>query len=82
VQADSFEIEIREISNQSNISTFYKAFSNNITISNLKSGTAYDYRIRAFCPNGSVSNWTIRLPFSTVIINALDPCGLGIPVAR
>jgi hypothetical protein len=80
VQADSFEIEIREISNQSNISTFYKAFSNNITISNLKSGTAYDYRIRAFCPNGSISNWTIRLPFSTVIINALDPCDLGIPL--
>jgi hypothetical protein len=78
LQADSFEIEIREISNQNNISVFYKAYSTNITIADLKSGTAYDYRIRAYCQNGSVSNWTLRLPFTTVFVNAVNPCGLGI----
>ncbi len=76
--ADSFEIEVVLTSNEINSTTYHKAYSNNITISDLKSASSYDYKVRAYCIQGNVSNWSTRIPFVTSIKNNNDNCDLGI----
>ncbi len=78
--ADSFEIEIREISNSVNTSYYYISSARNINIFNLNSATAYDFRIRAFCTPGLISNWTSRIPFITVFDNNKNNCERGITI--
>lgn len=78
--ADSFDIEIRKTSNQEFAVQSFRSYSANITIQNLEAGTAYDARIRAYCPNGQISNWTSRIPFITHFIHKEDNCHRGITI--